>query len=369
MGVPLAALGDATTAELGRLLPQTATLHNPVDPTPVPDSVFYQAGLVLLADPGVDVLLLTVTSLSRAYDQMPEQLAVLGERARQLGKTLMVSYFSPGDRLASQAEARLHAGHGILFFADPVLAIRALGRRVGRTGQAGIEAQQGVIAQRRRRSGSRVLGWHEAASLLADHGLSAVPTAVLHSRDEAAQCCRGAAGIVLKLDDPAMPHKTDHAAVHVGIRDPDTAAAAFDDLAGKRSPVGQVIGQEYIGGGTEVVVGCWTDPELGKVVAVNAGGIFTELAGEPAIATCPLSPAESSELLDAGLAGRLLRGYRGTSPLPVDAVADAVSAVSRCFAAHLDLRELEINPLIVRDDGAHVVDILAIADQPEKQSS
>ena len=368
-GVPLAALGDATTATLGRLLPQTATLHNPVDPTPVPDAVFYQAGLVLLADPGVDVLLLTVTSLSRSYDQMPEQLAVLGDRARQLGKTLMVSYFSPGDRLSGQAEARLLAEHGVLFFADPVLAIRALGRHAGGAGQAGVEAQRGGTAQRRRRGGSRVLGWHEAASLLADYGLSAIPTAVLHSRDEAARYCRDTTGIVLKLDDPAMPHKTEHAAVYAGIRDPGTAAAAFDDLAGKRSPAGQVIGQEYIGGGTEVAVGCWTDPELGKVIAVNAGGIFTELAGQPAIAGCPLSPAEAGELLDASLAGRLLGGYRGTSPLPVAAAAAVVSALSRCFAAHPDLRELEVNPLIVRDDGAHIVDILAIAAQPEEQSA
>jgi acetate---CoA ligase (ADP-forming) len=377
-GLPLAALSDATTAELGRLLPPTATLHNPVDPTPVPDAVFYQTGLVLLADPGVDVLLLTLTSLSRTYDQMPEQLSVLGERARQLGKTLIVSYFSPLDRLASEVEAELHASRGVLFFGDPVLAIRALGRRTGvGTGRDG--RSDAVPARRSRGSGARVLGWREATSLLADWGLSAVPTLALHSRDEAAQYCRGTesrgtesrrgtAGIVLKLDDPAMPHKTEHSAVYVGIRDRDVAAAAFDDLAAKRSPAGQVIGQECIGGGTELVIGCWTDPELGKVVSVNAGGIFTELAGVPAIGTCPLSLAEAGELLDASLAGRLLHGYRGTRQLPADVVADVVSTLSRCFAGQPDLRELEVNPLIVRHDGAHIVDILAIA-QPAEESA
>jgi acyl-CoA synthetase (NDP forming) len=268
-----------------------------------------------------------------------------------------------------------------LFFGDPVLAIRALGHRAaGATSRSG--RLDKVPASRTRGSGARVLSWQEATSLLAGSGLSAVPTVTLRSRDEAAQYCRdtecrstesrgtesrrGIAGIVLKLDDPAMPHKTEHGAVYVGIRDPDEAATAFDDLAAKRSSAGQVIGQERIGGGTELVIGCWTDPELGKVVSVNAGGIFTELAGTPAIGTCPLSLAEAGELLDASLAGQLLRGYRGARPLPADVVADVISALSRCFSGQPDLRELEVNPLIVRHDGAHIVDILAIAQQAEE---
>ena len=86
--------------------------------------------------------------------------------------------------------------------------------------------------------------------------------------------------------------------------------------------------------------------------------------------------AEAAELLESSLAGRLLRGYRGTPPLAVEPVAEVVSALSQCFAAQRDLRELEVNPLIVRSDGAHIVDILAItappaaaqpAAQPEEQ--
>jgi acetate---CoA ligase (ADP-forming) len=360
--LPLATLSDETITELRALLPGTATLHNPVDPTPVPDAVFYQTSAALLADPGVDLVLLTVTSLSRSYAQMPDQLQTLGEQAARLGKTLVVSYFSPSDRLAGPVETELRSSCGVLFFADPVLAVRALGRRPE-------PARHVTTAQRE--SGSpaggsrdRVLSWAEAANRLAGFGLSPVPAQVLHSREEAARYSRDRAGIVLKLDDPAMPHKTEHAAVCTDLHGDDAAAAAFDDLTAKHSPAGQVIGQPYIGGGTEVVVGCWIDPELGQVVAVNAGGILTELAGPPAISSCPLSPAEAAELLESSLAGQLLHGYRGTSRLAVQPVAEVVSALSRCFAAQRDLRELEVNPLIVRSDGAHIVDILAIAARP-----
>jgi acyl-CoA synthetase (NDP forming) len=370
-GVPLAALSAGTVSELRRLLPDTAAVHNPVDPTPVPDSVFYQAPGVLLADPGVDIVLLTVTSLSRSYQEMPRYLRALGEQARQLRKTLIVSYFSPGDRLARETEADLHASCGILFFGDPVLAIRALGRgpAAGPGTAARSGAGEGTGVPSPGAADGRVLPWREAAALLGGCGLRPVPTVTLNNRDEAAQYCRATGQIVLKVDDPAMPHKTEHAAVRLDIRDAPSAAAAFDDLDARRSRTGRVIAQEYISGGAEVVIGCWTDPELGKVVSLNVGGTLTEIVGAPVIGACPLSVPEAMRLLENSLAGRLLSGYRGTARLPLAAVAAVASAVSECFATQQNLRELEINPLVVRGDGAHIVDILAVVAEPEERSA
>ena len=189
----------------------------------------------------------------------------------------MVSYFSPSDRLAAPVEAELRSSCGVLFFADPVVAIRALGRRPERARH--VTTIRGESASPTEGGRGRVLSWAEAVDRLADFGLRPVPVQVLRSRQEAARYSRDGAGIVLKLDDPAMPHKTEHAAVRADLHDGDAAAAAFDDLTDKCSPTGQVVGQPYIGGGTEVVIGCWTDPELGQVVAVNAGGTLPSWPG------------------------------------------------------------------------------------------
>lgn len=362
-GVPLASLADATVSGLRSLLPTTATVHNPVDPTPVTDQTFYQTVELLIADPGVDVVLCTVTSLSRAYDQMPDHLRQVGGRARQLGKTLVISYFSPADRLPAAAEAELHRSYGVLFYPDPVLAIRALGQHQDHLRLTGKSA----TAAGARSSHTRMLPWPDAGALLVRYGLHPVPTTVLRSRADAAAYAEQTGKIVLKLDDPAMPHKTENNAVHVDVRGAQAAAAAFDDLAAKCSPRGQVIGQEFIDGGTEVITGCWVDPEMGRVISLNAGGILTELAGQPSIGTCPLSPQQATSLLQENVVGTLLKGYRGTAALSLDAVASVAAALSECFAAESSLLELEINPLIVRPDGPHIVDVLAVTRDAEER--
>jgi acyl-CoA synthetase (NDP forming) len=385
-GVPLAELAPGTVAELRALLPATATVHNPVDPTPVPDEVFFHTPKVLLADPGVDAVLLTVTSLSRSYPDFPGRLRPVAELARRLGKRLAVSYFAPDDRLPGLVEADLYRDSGVLFFADPVQAVAALAVQQtpglptpglptpgpsAAVPSAAVPQPAGERAPGRSGAGDRagrVLGWPAAQALLAGWGVPVVPTVVLTDRDEAARYCQEAGPVVLKIDDPAMPHKTEHAAVQLDLRTPAAAAAAFDDLAARRG-AGQIIAQPYLSGGTELVVGCWTDPELGPVVSLGLGGTLTELAPAPVIAAAPLTVPEAARLLAQGITGRLLAGYRGSAALPVAAVAEVAAAVSAGFAAQPGLRELEINPLVVRGDGAHVVDILAVTSTGQEQSA
>jgi len=88
------------------------------------------------------------------------------------------------------------------------------------------------------------------------------------------------------------------------------------------------------------------------VVVVGAGGVDAELFRDTASALAPID-ADAAEALVLRLAcAPLLTGARGRAPLDVRAAAEAVAALSRFAAAHPELAELEVNPLLVRREGA-----------------
>jgi hypothetical protein len=113
--------------------------------------------------------------------------------------------------------------------------------------------------------------------------------------------------------------------------------------------------------GTELALGIARDPELGPLVVVGAGGTLVELLADRAVAFPPVTAGLARELL-AGLRVRaLLEGVRGAAAADLDAVIDAVAALSALAAELGDLIEaLDVNPLICGPSGAIAVDALAV---------
>ena len=101
-----------------------------------------------------------------------------------------------------------------------------------------------------------------------------------------------------------------------------------------------------------MIVGVRRDRRFGPVVMVGAGGIFTELLRDTASALAPVGAATAKELLGRLRAAPLLRGTRGRPPVDLEAVAAAIAAVSELAAAHPEISELEVNPLLVSPAGA-----------------
>jgi hypothetical protein len=104
--------------------------------------------------------------------------------------------------------------------------------------------------------------------------------------------------------------------------------------------------------GAELIVGCRRDPRFGPLVLVGLGGIHAELMRDVAVALAPAAAGELAELLLSLRGAAVLKGARGRPPLDVRAAAEAAAALSRVAAAHPEIAEIEINPLLVTPDGA-----------------
>jgi acetate---CoA ligase (ADP-forming) len=148
--------------------------------------------------------------------------------------------------------------------------------------------------------------------------------------------------------------------VLLGIGDPASLAAGYADLARRLGP--RVLVCETAGPGTELSVGIATDPGLGPLVVVGAGGVLVEHLADRAVALPPVDAGQARRMLSRLRVATLLAGFRGRPPADLDAVTRAITGVS-AIACELgeELTALDINPLICGPAGVVAVDVLAVA--------
>jgi len=152
-------------------------------------------------------------------------------------------------------------------------------------------------------------------------------------------------------------HKSDRGGVVLGLVDAAAARTAYDDLVARLAPsVVYVEEMADIGGGVELIVGSVRDPKFGAVVMVGLGGIFTEVLGDTACGIAPVSAGAARDLLLSLIGAPVLLGARGRPPVDLDALAEVVATVSRLAAAHPELLELELNPVLASPEGVLALD-------------
>jgi acetate---CoA ligase (ADP-forming) len=99
--------------------------------------------------------------------------------------------------------------------------------------------------------------------------------------------------------------------------------------------------------GIELLIGARWDPRFGPVALAGSGGLYAEILRDTAVRLAPVTEAEAHAMLSALRIAPLLSGARGRPALDIAAAAAALAALSRVAAAHPELAELEINPLLV----------------------
>jgi acyl-CoA synthetase (NDP forming) len=119
-----------------------------------------------------------------------------------------------------------------------------------------------------------------------------------------------------------------------------------------------------VGDGVELLVGARWDARFGPVALVGLGGVFTEVLSDVAVALGPVDDATARELLLSLRAAPLLQGARGRREVDLDAAASAVAALSRVAAAHPEIAEVEVNPLLALPEGAVALDARVVLRAP-----
>lgn len=204
----------------------------------------------------------------------------------------------------------------------------------------------------------------QAFALLAAHGLPVVSLRPVASDDEAAEALRELGGpVVMKVDSPAVIHKSDVGGVLLNITDEEAARAAFKALSD--IPVGgadekpRVVVCPQLDAGWELYAGAKWDDTFGPVIAFGLGGRLVEFLSRTALAVAPTTRDQIVDLIDRSGLLPLIRGYRGGPEADLEALVNTLLQLSRLATAFGDrLEAIDLNPIIINPQhpGGAIVD-------------
>jgi acyl-CoA synthetase (NDP forming) len=286
---------------------------------------------------------------------------VLREVARDSRKPFVASFLSaegvPAD-LAVLDERGMPARGSVPSFSTPERAVIALAlaaqyarwrrRPVGSVPElpdvdtaAARALVQRILAES---PAGRELTDEETLDLLGRYGVPLLGTRRVTTAEEAVAAA-DAIGypVVLKSTAPWLRHRTDLGGVRLDLADAGAVRAAFTAI-----PAGDpVIVQEMAAPGVATVVEVVDDPSFGALVSFGLGGVATDLLGDRAYRTLPLTDLDAAELVRAPRAWPLLNGYRGSEPVDVAGLEDLLLRVARLADDLPEVLGLSLDPVIV----------------------
>ena len=338
---------QAARDRLGEILGPIVTIANPLDyhtfiwgDGPRTTAVFttmlqdYDAGIYLIDPPRADRC--DPSSFQPALD-------AIVAAARATGKPAFPVASLPENFAEDRAIALMDQGITPLLGLETALgAIRAAQTPPGVAGWRPAAA----IAQRT----TTTLSEAEGKALLAGVGV-AVPRSVTAATLAGLQDKAGALTPPLALKGLGFAHKTEAGAVRLGL--PSLQGQA--EMAGAS---GYLAEEMVTGAVAEILLGLRRDPVYGISLTLGMGGVTAELLADTVTLILPASPDEVLAALRRLRLWPLLDGYRGRARADMAAVAAMAGTLGALMLARTDLEEIEINPILVRTDGAVAVDAL-----------
>lgn len=370
--VQLAPLTPETQEALAGVLPPMAMICKPngyIDMTAAAmEKEHAEALRLVLADPNVDaVLMIGLPPTFLPAERVARAIAAV---AGDYNKPVLVCFMT--GRVMDNARRYLEE-RGIATFDTPDRAARALinlikaGTRLhaGNGCQAVVKtpvSQTHTLITRACHEGRNLLE-HEAMEVLRDYGIKIPPVHLACSRDEAVRMARETGfPVVLKIVSPQIIHKSDFGGVKLNLQTADDVARAYEELITSvqaKAPGAEIKGAlvaPLVSGGTEVIIGMIRDGQFGPVVMFGLGGIFVEVFQDVSFRIAPFSHEEALKMIAETRAHTLLKGIRGGRSKDIAALADLLVKIGELAVANPEVKEIDLNPIAVLENGLAVLD-------------
>jgi succinyl-CoA synthetase beta subunit len=204
----------------------------------------------------------------------------------------------------------------------------------------------------------------EAASkqLLAQFGVPLAAEVVVATPEEAARAALEIGfPVVLKVNGDNIAHKTERGLVRLGLRTADDVRTAATELLAKVTAADGAVSllvAEMVSGQREFICGLVDDEVFGKVVMLGVGGVLAEAVADVVFRLVPVSTIDAAEMIDDLGAQRLLQPFRGEPAVNREQLASVLLALSAVAEQRLDVRSVDLNPVIVSGARPVAVDAL-----------
>jgi acetyltransferase len=379
----LATLSEETLKQLGDLLPECWSHGNPIDVLgDAPPERFAQALEVTLQDKGVDAVLVILTP--QAMTNATGAAEAVAQVAGQAHKPVLAAWM--GGHIVTPG-AQLLTAAGIPTYNTPEKAVRAFMHLVSYARNLeilyetprDIPVEFGVDRQRLREvfdlvrtAGSDVLSEDVSKVFLEAYGIPVTRPREAHTADEAAALAYQLGyPVVMKIHSPQITHKTDVGGVALDL----TCAAAvrehFQSMTARAKqmrPEAEILGvtlQPMVTypNSFELILGTKQDPVFGSVILVGMGGVAAEVFRDRALGLPPLNETLARRMLESLKSWPLLRGYRGRPGANIDRLIETLMRFSYLVADYPEIKELDINPLLVTPEKVIALDARAVVDR------
>lgn len=165
---------------------------------------------------------------------------------------------------------------------------------------------------------------------------------------------------VVKAMGDKLLHKSDMGAVKVNVEKEDVEV----EMRKLRNRLGKNVEffliQEMAEKGTEVIIGAKKDAQFGDVVLFGLGGIHVELYKDVSLRLCPVSLDDAFEMINETKASVMLNGFRGSPQIDKKMVAQLIVKVCQIMHKNPDIKEIDLNPVILYPKNYSAVDIRVI---------
>jgi acetyltransferase len=208
--------------------------------------------------------------------------------------------------------------------------------------------------------------------------LPVVQLRLARSAEEAVEIAEEAGyPVVLKVASSEILHKSEAGGILLNMKSVTDVRDGYVTLIERMkeiTPSAKLEGvyvQKMIAGGQEVVIGAVQDSQFGSMVMFGSGGTEVEGLKDVAFALSPLTMSDAKYLLDTTWAGQKLAGFRNLESADRQAVIDALGRMAQLANDHPQIKEMEINPLLVMAEskGAFGVDVRMRILTEESQTS
>ncbi len=221
------------------------------------------------------------------------------------------------------------------------------------------------IIEQARAEGRKKLLEHEVYAVGKSFGLPVPKFGLAGNEEDAVKIAKDIGyPVVLKIVSPDIVHKSDVGGVVLNLKSDEEVREAFRKIMNNVknvAPNARVVGiliQEMVPDGLEVIVGATRDPSFGPVVMFGLGGIFVEVLKDVSFRIAPLSLRDADEMIREIKSYRILEGYRGMPPRDIEAVKDIILKVSKLMLEVTEIKELDLNPIMLyaKGEGARIAD-------------
>jgi len=378
-GLEVGPLTAQTQAALTKLLPDFVTPSNPIDMTSqimLNSNILSETINLVIKDSNIDMLIILHWASRTGWSQPTREVVDL---LAQAGKPVLVLVWGTDEAVLEDLrffhEHRVPAVRETDYAARSLAALAKYSAKVNsRFNQTkpslppALDRKKVDLLLARYKPGD-ILSEHRSKEILRACGIKTVRESLARNEEEAVQIASSLGyPVVLKIDSPGIPHKTEAGGVVLNLDTPDKVRTAYGKViqaAKNYNPGARIEGvlvQEMLTGGIEVMAGISRDPAFGPVIMFGLGGIFVEALEDISLRVAPLNAEDAWEMIREIKGFRVLSGIRGNPPADQEAIVDVLLKLSQLALDFPQIAELDINPLFVyeKGSGARAADALMI---------